>query len=256
VTAPKPTGANMRFVWLDLETTGTDERADRPLAAGVVVTNGLLEPLAIDEVVIWQPESVLERMSPFVRDMHVRSGLLPKVRESKTTQAAAARRIAAVIGEHVEVGAGILAGNSIHFDRRFVVEHLLEVETFLGYRMLDVSVFKVIASAFGIEIPFPSKESAAHTPIADLSNSLRELNLAIENLFGARPEFTRAQIRADALRQTLEAFGTPNVTATVPKAPPIPASFEIVERVNHPINHSIRCIADTGANPCVCDRQK
>jgi oligoribonuclease len=75
------------LVWVDLEMTGLDVETCAIIEMAVVVTGKDLEPLAELERVVWQPDEVLDRMSPFVRDMHTKNGLLEKVRASKTSLA-------------------------------------------------------------------------------------------------------------------------------------------------------------------------
>jgi len=71
------------LVWIDLEMTGLDVTRDVILQAAVIVTDASLSTLDELAVDVWQPESELDKMSPFVRDMHEKTGLLARVRKSR-----------------------------------------------------------------------------------------------------------------------------------------------------------------------------
>src|SRR2546423_10030224 len=110
-----------RLVWMDLEMTGLDPRADSIVQIAVLVTElGAYDELEKLELVVWQPESRLETMTPFVRDMHSKSGLLEQVRRSRTSQLDAERAVLDVVARWCGPGQGILAGNSIWQDRRLL----------------------------------------------------------------------------------------------------------------------------------------
>src|SRR4051794_26818245 len=93
-----PTHSADNLVWIDLEMTGLDPSADAILQAALVITSAGLEPLDAVSVDIGQPERVLARMSPFVREMHTGTGLVDRVRRSSIDVAEAERRLLACIG--------------------------------------------------------------------------------------------------------------------------------------------------------------
>ncbi len=171
------------FVWIDLEMTGLDPERCAIVEIGVVITKADLVPLAEFERVIWQPDEVLGRMEPFVRDMHTASGLLGRIRSSTVSLTEAERDALALVSQHCGVREGILAGNSIHTDRRFLVRHMPILEGFLHYRQLDVSSLKLLASAWYPDVPRFEKGHKEHTALADLRGSLAELAYYREKLF-------------------------------------------------------------------------
>ena len=48
-----------------------------------------------------------------------------------------------LLDEYTDDQLVVLAGNSIHMDRKFIDYHLAQVASRLHYRMLDVSAFKI-----------------------------------------------------------------------------------------------------------------
>ena len=176
-----------RFVWLDLEMTGLDPETCAIIEIGVIITGPDLRPLAEMERVIWQPEEVLQRMEPVVKDMHTRNGLLQKVRASNTSLRVAERDVTALVAEHCALGEGVLAGNSIHTDRRFLIRYMPMLERYLHYRMVDVTSLKVLTRAWYPNLVEPHKAPSGHTALADLRASISELQYYRDVLFRPTP---------------------------------------------------------------------
>lgn len=175
-----------RFVWLDLEMTGLDDKTCHIIEMAMIVTDGELNELAQLEQCIWQPEAALASMSPFVKKMHTDNGLLDKVRASTTSQAEAEQKMIEVLLAHVPYKKGILAGNSIWQDRRFLLRHMPTFEALLHYRQIDVSTIKVLSKQwYGSAGEAPGKPSA-HTALDDIRASLAELRWYRQNIFSVR----------------------------------------------------------------------
>lgn len=175
-----------RFVWLDLEMTGLDDKTCAVIEMAMIVTDGELNELALLEQCIWQPESALETMSPFVRKMHTDNGLLEKVRASTTSLAEAEQKATEVLLQHVAYKKGILAGNSIWQDRRFLLRHMPTFEAMLHYRQIDVSTIKVLSKQwYGESGSAPGKPSS-HTALDDIRASIAELRWYRQNIFSVK----------------------------------------------------------------------
>lgn len=173
------------LVWLDMEMTGLDPEVDVPLQVAVVITDSELNELDAAEYTIWQPSSVLERMQPFVQKMHDDNGLTRAVKKSDTALHDAEKKLLQVLGKWVKPGEGILAGNSIHQDRKFLQRYFPAVHGYLHYRMVDVSTIKELARRwYGPEALAP-KETSAHTALSDTRASIKELEHYRKVLFRA-----------------------------------------------------------------------
>jgi oligoribonuclease len=164
-----------RFVWLDLEMTGLEPASCAVVEVGIIVTDAELAPLDEWSAAVWQPEEVLARMGPFVRQMHTQNGLLERVRSSTVTVEDAEKAALALVSRHFAFGEAVLAGNSIHHDRRFLRRYLPAFERFLHYRQLDVSSLKVLCQAWYGEDKQFAKRDKSHTALDDLRASLAEL---------------------------------------------------------------------------------
>ena len=175
------------LVWLDMEMTGLDPDRCAPIEVALVMTSADLEELDHMEMVIWQPPEVLERMEPFVRRMHTDNGLLKKVQASEFSTADAERKMMAMLASWTKPGEGVLSGNSIHQDRRFIARYFPTVNGYLHYRMVDVSTLKELARRwYGPESLF-TKGNTDHTALSDVRASIAELKHYRSALFKARP---------------------------------------------------------------------
>jgi oligoribonuclease len=182
-----PTPRADHLVWIDLEMTGLDPSVDVVMQAALVITTADLEPLDEVSVDVGQSEATLARMSPFVRDMHTRTGLVERVLRSRVDIAEAERRLVACVGAWCPPPA-TLCGNSIWNDRRFIARYMPALDGHLHYRVVDVSSVKVLAERwYGEAAVFAKPTAGAHDATVDVKHSIAELRHYRETLFRARP---------------------------------------------------------------------
>lgn len=171
------------LAWIDLEMTGLDPETCAIVQMAIIITdrdlNELADPL---EVTIWQPESVLEAMSPYVRRMHEKSGLLEKIRASKVSTDEAEQETMALLTQHATFRTARLCGNTVGQDRRFLVKYMPALETYLHYRNIDVSTVKELAHWWH-NIKFGKPEEAKHTALFDIRQSIQELRFYRREVF-------------------------------------------------------------------------
>ena len=171
------------LVWLDLEMTGLDTERHVILQAAVIITNGDLEPLEEYCCDIWQPEAQLGEMSPFVRQMHERNGLLERVSQSTIDVMRAERTLLEIVSGWCPYGA-VLCGNSIWQDRRFIDRYMPGLAGFLTYRILDVSSVKILATTwYGSQAAYVKPTGGEHDALVDIRNSIQELAHYRKTLF-------------------------------------------------------------------------
>lgn len=170
---PVPNADNL--VWIDLEMTGLDPGTDVILQAALVITTADLEPLVEAAIDIHQPEEALARMTPFVRDMHTRTGLIERVRRSTTDPITAERLLLAPISAWCPAPA-TLCGNSVWADRRFISRYMPDLDRHLHYRIVDVSSVKLLAQRwYGARAVFTKPTADEHDAVVDIRNSIAEL---------------------------------------------------------------------------------
>jgi oligoribonuclease len=171
------------LAWLDLEMTGLDPARDVILQAALVITDAELAPIEKLCLDVWQPDLALEQMTPFVRDMHERSGLVARVRASKVDLYTAERALLERVAGHCAYPA-ILCGNSIGQDKRFVERHMPGLAGYLSYRTIDVSSIKILAKLwYGSGAVFDKPKDREHDALFDVQNSIAELAHYRKTLF-------------------------------------------------------------------------
>lgn len=172
-----------RWVWVDLEMTGLDDAACVILQVAMVITDPNLKVLAEIDLPIWQPESSLSSMIPIVRSMHTKNNLLERVRTSEFSLSQAENELMKKLSQHVEYKRGVLAGNSMYVDRRFLQRYMPTFEGYLHYQQIDVSSIKLLSQSwYGARGRGPKRVSS-HTALEDIKDSIEELRFYRENLF-------------------------------------------------------------------------
>lgn len=174
---------NQHLVWMDLEMTGLDPDQDVILEIATVITDGQLNIVAEGpNIVVHQPDSVLEEMNDWCKQHHGDSGLTQRVRESTVSLAEAEVQTLEFIQQHVGERLSPLCGNSIHQDRRFLVKYMPALEGWLHYRNIDVSTVKELVARWYPALPQPAK-SGQHLALADIRESINELRYYRSKVF-------------------------------------------------------------------------
>jgi oligoribonuclease len=157
--------------------TGLDLEKDALIEVAALVTDFELNVLGEGvDLVIKPPAEALEQMDPFVRDMHTASGLLVEL-DNGIALEEAEQRVLDHIKEHCEDGSRPpLAGNTIGTDRMFLARDMKQLESFLHYRVVDVSSIKELARRWYPRAYFnaPPKRGN-HRALADIQESIEEL---------------------------------------------------------------------------------
>jgi oligoribonuclease len=162
-----------KFLWVDLEMTGLDEKTDKILEVAVVVTDHLFNALEEYHRVVFQPPTVLETMNDWCKKTHGESGLTALVPQG-TPLEAVEKELLALVNRHFSAkDRAVLAGNSVGNDKRFLDAHTPELAKRLHYRILDVSSFKeVFRARYGVVFP----KGGSHRAVEDIHESIKELN--------------------------------------------------------------------------------
>ena len=169
-----------KILWLDLEMTGLDPIEDRIMEVGAIITDWDFNEIETYEAAIKVgPRLVEKRMFngpskdfwekfPGVRDALIKQNA-DNGRSGRTIE----NELLALIEKHFDKDVQVLlGGNSIHMDRRFIINEWPRLDARLNYRMLDVSAFKVV-----FEGKYSKKFSKpeAHRALEDIRGSIMEL---------------------------------------------------------------------------------
>lgn len=169
-----------KLLWIDLEMTGLDPEKDRILEVAALATDWDLEVLEKKDgekaeltAVVKVPEKLIqERMVGefWEKNAESRQGLIAQNATGKSAKEVEQELLSFIdewFGKEV-----ILAGNSIHQDRKFIDREWPEVGQRLHYRMLDVSAWKVVFEG-KYDKKFIKRE--AHRALDDIQGSIEEL---------------------------------------------------------------------------------
>ncbi|CAJ1064468.1 small fragment nuclease%2C partial [Xyrichtys novacula] len=134
---------SQRMVWVDLEMTGLDIEKDQIIEMACIITDSDLNILAEGpNLIIKQPDKLLDEMSEWCQEHHGKSGLTQAVRDSKISLEQAEYEFLSFIRQHTPPGQCPLAGNSVHADKRFLDKYMPQFMYHLHYRIIDVSTIK------------------------------------------------------------------------------------------------------------------
>ena len=168
---------NDRLVWIDCEMTGLELGADALIEVAALVTDFELNVLGEGvDVVIKPPQEAIDQMVEFVRNMHTVSGLLTEL-DNGVTMAETEEQVLGYIRQYCPNGSRPpLAGNTVATDRSFLVRDMPTLESFLHYRIVDVSSIKELSRRWYPRAYYnsPSK-SGNHRALADIQESIEEL---------------------------------------------------------------------------------
>ncbi|KQW03544.1 oligoribonuclease [Microterricola gilva] len=192
------TNASDRLVWIDCEMTGLDLEVDELVEIAVVITDYDLK--AVDEgfsIVIKPDDSALESMNDFVRNMHTTSGLIEEI-PGGVSVADAEYQVLEYVLKHVPTEQKApLAGNTIGTDRAFLAKFMPRLDAHLHYRNVDVSSIKELSRRWFPRVYFNApKKDGGHRALADILESIRELEYYRRAVFVADPGPTTEQVQA------------------------------------------------------------
>jgi oligoribonuclease len=172
------------LVWIDLEMSGLNLKKDYILEIAVILTDGNLNnKIYGPEIIIKQDKSLLDSMDAWCTEHHAKSGLTEKVLKSEYSMEQAEKKVLDFITSHIpEYQAGVLAGNSIHVDRSFLLKDMPKIANHLHYRIVDVSSIKVLSQAWYPDLKYPRKKNV-HRALEDIEESIEELQFYRKNVF-------------------------------------------------------------------------
>lgn len=173
------------IVWVDLEMTGLDISREVIIEMACIVTDKDLNVLGEGiNMVIHQPDEILDKMGEWCTKHHGESGLTEAVRQSKISLSECEETMLSYILKYTEKGRCCLAGNSVHADKVFLDKYMPKFMAQLHYRIIDVSTIKELCTRWypGIYQNAPSKQ-LCHRAMDDIIESIGELKYYRSNLF-------------------------------------------------------------------------
>ena len=168
--------ASPPLVWVDLEMSGLDPESCQILEIAAIITDGDLNVIAEGpDLVIHQPDAVLEAMDEWCTRQHGQSGLTAAVKASPVSLQDAEAQVLALLKAHCPAGKSPLCGNSIGHDRRFLIRYMPALAGYISYRNIDVSSIKELVRRWYPSDYHPPKKKETHRALDDIHESIDEL---------------------------------------------------------------------------------
>jgi oligoribonuclease len=165
------------LLWIDIETTGLDYVNDKILQIACVLTDFELKFLNIfPELTLCCDTYTLNNMSDWCKVTHQESGLIEKCKNSNITLKEAEMSIINNINHFVGMQDTLyIAGNSVHFDKRFIDIQMPELSRRLSHRILDVSSFALVFKNLNLlNNKIKIEKTYNHTAQSDILESINE----------------------------------------------------------------------------------
>ena len=171
-----------KLFWVDLEMTGLSPTDDRIMEVGAIATDWDFNEIATYEAVKKiGPGLMKQRMVGefWEKNASVREALQRQNETGKNGRTVENELIEFLDTHFVEGDRVILAGNSIHQDRKFIENEWPRLNERLHYRMLDVSAWKVV---FDGKYKKRFVKPEAHRAMEDIRGSIQELAYYLEKV--------------------------------------------------------------------------
>jgi len=173
------------LVWVDLEMTGLDPKKCTILEIGAVITDGELNILAEGPYpAIHHSPKTLHGMEAWSRHHHGKSGLTEECRRSRISLRKAEAMILDFVKSHCRENSSPLCGNTVWQDRRFLVKYMPRLESYLHYRVIDVSSIKELVQRwYPADHKAPRRKRQTHRVRQDILESIEELRFYRQKVF-------------------------------------------------------------------------
>lgn len=174
-----------RLIWIDCEMTGLNVQKCCLLEVACIITDGQLNVIAKGpNIVIHQPDSVLDSMDEWCIQHHGESGLTQQSRESKTSVSEAESELLEFVKKYTPPSSCPLAGNSVHVDKLFLEQYMPKFLQHLHYRIVDVSTIKELCRRwYPNEYRLAPAKLGGHRALDDIEESIKELKYYRQVIF-------------------------------------------------------------------------
>lgn len=181
------------LLWIDLEMTGLIPGKDKILEVAAIATDWDLNEVATMTAVVKVDDKIIkDRMIGefWEKNQESRDGLIAQNETGEETSMVEKKLLdfldeyfekESIKDDHKGKGKIILAGNSIHQDRKFIDLEFPELSKRLHYRMLDVSAWKVY---FEGKLGKKFLKREAHRALDDIRGSIDELKFYLTFMKG------------------------------------------------------------------------
>lgn len=166
------------LVWIDTETTGLDFDNDKLLEVAVIITTDDLKVVDRYNSVIKTSKRAMRKMDEWCITTHGASGLLTELMTADKSMKQVEQEIIALLDKHDLTSRAIIAGNSIHFDVRFLNRFMPTLMKRFSHQTLDVTSIGLCLKRWNASAYWElhdKKGKVAHRAMADIESSIRQM---------------------------------------------------------------------------------
>ena len=231
---------NDRLVWIDCEMTGLDLSADALIEVAALVTDFELNVLG--DGIDMSSSHHRRRWSRWTSSCATCTRPRGSSRSSPagSTLEEAEQQVLGYIKEHCPDGSRPpLAGNTVATDRAFLARDMPELESFLHYRIVDVSSIKELSRRWYPRAYYgaPAK-GGNHRALADIQESIEELRYYRAAVFVPQPGPDSATAKAlDAASTAARSPANPVGPGPSARSRAVPAAAPA--RARHGARHGV-----------------
>ena len=205
----KPVGHPI--VWIDCEMTGLDVYNDHIIEICCLITDGNLDLLDEKgyELTVYYPKSVLDLMNEWCVKQHGQLGLTQKILDhpDQTLEKVNLELLEYVKTYVPEPRTAVMAGNSIHMDKFFMMREFKPVVDHLHYRLIDVLLILEFGKRHNPELmKCTPRKRTLHTARSDIIELINQLKWYRENYLKLAEETKEvvAQIEEEQKKEQAE----------------------------------------------------
>jgi len=166
------------LVWIDTETTGLDFDNDALLEVAVIITTDNLKVVDRYNSVIKTSKKAVREMGEWCKTTHGASGLLDELATADKAMKVVEKEIIALLDKHGLTSRVNIAGNSIHFDVRFLNRCMPTLMKRFSHQTLDVTSVGLCVKRWNkvaYDALYAKKGVVAHRAMADIESSIKQL---------------------------------------------------------------------------------
>ena len=169
------------LLWVDLEMTGLDPQNDRIVEVAAIITDWNFNEFDVLETGVHQDEELIRHRfaaNPWAAARPQETLELVQTSLDGHPESEVETKLLYMLNRHFEPGEPVLlAGNSIHMDRKFIQQWWPNLDKRLHYRMLDVSAWKVVMQGkYGLEFPKTEAHRALGVPVVEAAGESDDAN--------------------------------------------------------------------------------
>lgn len=169
-----------KFFFIDLETTGLDSRECKILEVAAIITDNKLNTLEEFTAPIKVGKEDLAAMDTWCRTTHTQSRLLEDIEKSGLLLSDVEQSLQRLKRKHFPVSKPPLSGSSVHFDKRFIDDHMKSFSKELSHRIIDVSSFMAALDNY-YAFKLPTQPQPSHRALDDIRQSIWYLKAYLQN---------------------------------------------------------------------------